>query len=45
MEIPYGRFRRSVRLPPCPQVERIEARYEEGFLLVEIPKQSETKKA
>jgi HSP20 family protein len=38
MEIPYGPFVRLVRLPDGTNVDQIEAKYDEGFLTVEIPK-------
>lgn len=38
MEIPYGRFERTVRLPDSADVARIEAHYEQGCLTIEIPK-------
>jgi HSP20 family protein len=38
MEIPYGPFARLVTLPEGSDVERIEAKYENGYLIIEIPK-------
>ncbi len=40
MEIPYGRFSRSIALPHYAVLDRIEARYERGYLIVVIPKKS-----
>jgi HSP20 family protein len=40
MEIPYGTFSRSIRLPQNVHVDRIEAEYEDGYLTVTIPKPS-----
>lgn len=40
MEIEYGRFERRIALPAVPDPERMEARYENGFLVVKIGKKS-----
>ncbi len=40
MEIPYGRFARTVQLPSRADVDHIEAKYNEGYLTVEIPRSS-----
>lgn len=41
MEIPTGRFARTVQLPPCSDVDRIEAKFDHGCLTIEIPKRVE----
>jgi HSP20 family molecular chaperone IbpA len=38
MEIPYGPFARFVRLPREANVDRINAKYENGYLTIEIPR-------
>jgi HSP20 family protein len=38
MEIPYGHFSRFVRLPEKTDVASINAKYENGFLIIEIPR-------
>jgi HSP20 family protein len=38
MEIPSGRFARTIPLPPDADISRIEAGYDEGYLVIEIPK-------
>ncbi len=38
MEIPYGGFIRRIELPTDVEVDQIEARYEEGYLMIEIPR-------
>lgn len=38
MEIPYGHFARYVRLPSSSNVDRINAKYENGYLTIEIPR-------
>lgn len=40
MEIPYGQFARFVRLPETADVAQINANYENGFLLIEIPRKA-----
>ncbi len=40
MEIPYGRFVRRIELPADVDFAQIEARYEEGYLMVEAPRSS-----
>jgi len=40
IEIEYGRFDRLVALPSTPDPERMNARYENGFLVVKIGKKS-----
>jgi HSP20 family protein len=42
-EFGYGIFKRTFRLPKRVNVEGIEARYENGILLVHVPKREETK--
>ena len=37
MELDYGPFERSVSLPADVDVERAEARYERGLLVVTLP--------
>lgn len=37
MEIPYGAFSRSVRLPVTTVEDSIEAEYQDGYLTVRIP--------
>lgn len=37
----YGRFERSVRLPDTAKAEGVAARYENGVLSIEIPKEKE----
>lgn len=37
MEIPYGPFARSVELPAESDTDRIAAKYERGYLTIEIP--------
>ncbi len=41
LEIPYGDFRVQVLLPGTFAEDKIEARYENGFLYVTLPKQKE----
>ena len=43
MEIHYGPFERVFRISDRLQVEKIKARYKEGFLLVGIPKSNEVR--
>jgi HSP20 family protein len=38
LEIPYGRFERSVRLPPGLDTAEARARYREGLLEIVLPK-------
>ena len=38
MEVPYGPFERSVALPACADLQRVEAKHEEGYLTIEIPR-------
>jgi len=38
MEIPYGPFMRSVKLPSCSDIESIQAEYRDGYLTIEIPR-------
>ena len=38
MEIDHGNFCRSVAIPSSVSVEKIEARYADGYLWVELPK-------
>lgn len=38
MEIPYGHFARYVRLPASSNVDQINAKYENGYLTIEIPR-------
>ncbi len=38
LEIPYGRFERSVRLPPGLDTAGAQASYREGFLEITLPK-------
>ena len=38
MEIPYGEFRTDVYVPEAVDADGIEASYENGFLLVTLPK-------
>jgi HSP20 family molecular chaperone IbpA len=38
MEIPYGQFETTVRLPRAIDQDRIEATYQNGFLKVRLPK-------
>ena len=38
MEIPHGPFVRTVRLPEEADVEHIEAKFDQGFLTIEIPR-------
>ena len=38
LEIPYGEFRTEVVLPGAYVVSQIEARYENGFLYITLPK-------
>lgn len=38
MEIPYGEFRTQVHVPETVDVDGIEASYQDGFLLVVLPK-------
>ncbi|HOF39686.1 MAG TPA: Hsp20/alpha crystallin family protein [Candidatus Hydrogenedentes bacterium] len=38
MEIPYGRFARRIQLPAETDVERIEAKFREGYLRIEVPR-------
>ena len=38
MEIDHGNFCRSVAIPSSVAVDKIEARYEDGYLWVELPK-------
>jgi HSP20 family protein len=40
MEIPYGYFVRFVRLPETADVAQINAKYENGYLVVEIPRKA-----
>lgn len=37
MEIDYGHFKRKIMLPVAVDVERSKARYESGFLTIELP--------
>jgi len=41
MEIQYGPFARIIRLPEGVDVDRIEAKYEGGYLAVEIPRRKD----
>lgn len=36
MEIEYGRFERTVLLPEAPEPESVQARYENGFLRIQV---------
>ncbi len=38
MEIPYGRFSRRIQLPAETDLERIEAKFREGYLRIEVPR-------
>ncbi len=38
MEIPHGPFVRVVHLPEAADVDQIEAKYDQGFLTIEIPR-------
>jgi len=38
MEIPFGEFRAEIRLPWVVEPESVEATYEDGFLLVSLPR-------
>jgi len=38
MEIPYGKFSRALRLPEGIDVESIEAEYQNGYLVIHIPR-------
>jgi HSP20 family protein len=38
MEVPCGRFERTLRLPPLAHPEEVEAAYSEGYLTITIPK-------
>jgi HSP20 family molecular chaperone IbpA len=38
MEIPYGEFRTDVYVSEAIEVDRIQAEYEAGFLMVTLPK-------
>jgi len=38
MEIPYGRFARRIQQPAETDVERIEAKFREGYLRIEVPR-------
>jgi HSP20 family protein len=38
LEIPYGRFERSVRLPPGTDTDAAHARYHDGLLEITLPK-------
>ncbi len=38
MEIPYGHFARYVKLPPCADIEKVEAKHDRGYLTIEIPR-------
>jgi len=40
MEIPYGHFARLVGLPESADVQKIHARFENGFLLIDIPRKA-----
>ncbi|MDX9971424.1 MAG: Hsp20/alpha crystallin family protein [FCB group bacterium] len=40
MEIPYGSFVRFVRLPERADVDQIQAKYENGYLIIEIPRKA-----
>lgn len=44
IERSFGRFRRTVEIPKAADTTRIKARYEEGILLVTIPKVNEQRK-
>ena len=39
MEIPYGEFRTDVYVPKAVDIDSVEASYENGFLLVTLPKE------
>ena len=38
LEVRQGEFRTDVTLPWAPNEDRIEASYEDGFLIVELPR-------
>lgn len=41
MEIDHGNFCRTIAIPSSVRVEKIEARYTDGYLWVELPKREE----
>ncbi len=43
-EVEYGPFSRTIPLPPWVDSERIEARYQNGFLVIRIPRAPEPPK-
>lgn len=43
MEITYGRFERIIRIPPEANVEQINASYENGLLIVKMPRYQQKK--
>lgn len=44
MEIRYGYFERSITLPKYVDENKIEARYKDGFLTINIPKSKEPRR-
>lgn len=42
MEIDYGYFERTLRIPFQVRVEEIKAAYRDGFLVITVPKKSES---
>ncbi len=38
MEIDHGKFRRNITIPSSVEVDKIKARYVDGYLWVELPK-------
>jgi len=42
MEINYGAFESIIELPPGYELSRAEARYQNGFLRIDVPEQSPT---
>lgn len=38
MEIPHGPFARLIELPPSCDVEHIEARFDQGYLMIRLPR-------
>lgn len=44
MERRYGRFERTIALPPSVDTDNVTARYENGVLTLELPKAAESRK-